>query len=252
MENKTSNGMKENMNENDSISNNMEMDSSPKKRSNKLKKIIIIIVAVLAVLTVIYYFDLIGVVKGNKTVAIVNDDKITRLEVDKRFEQITAIAKEQGVNIDDSDAVATRLRILDELITTKLLAQAAKEAGIESSIDAAQKEIQFIIDQLGDEKIYKEQLDQANISEEEFKNDVAQQLAIQEYISQNVDLESINVTDEEIYAFYEQISAGQENIPPFEIVSSQIASQLLSNKQQEAVEAFVVTLRDNADVETSL
>jgi len=253
MTNQTSNGMNEDINKNNDTLDNITMDLSSKNKSKKVKTIMAIIIAALIILAAVYYFDLSRILSGNKTVAIVNGEKIKMSEIDERFEQITTLTNEQGVNTDDPVvASATRLQILDEIINTKILAQNAKEAGIEIDAEAVEKEIQFIIDQIGDEKTYKDQLYQAGITEKQFKNSVAERLAIQEYISQNVDLESINVTDKEISEFYKQISATQKNVPPLDAISPQIASQLLFDKQQQAVVIFAATLRDTADIETSL
>lgn len=253
MANKISNNMNENMNESNSVPNEEVLDTPPKKKSKKTKIIIAIIVVILIALSAAYYFDLGGVFKGGKVIATVNGEKIVKSEVDERFKQIIALAKGQGVNTDDPENInIARTKALEELIDTKLLFQEAKKAGIVLDDKAADKEIQLIIDQVGDEKTFKEQLSKAGITEEQFKNDITKKLIIQKYITQNVDLKSIKVTNKEISDFYEQISAGQEGVPPLKVIRSQISSQLLSNKQQQAIAAFVKTLRETAKIETSL
>ena len=243
--------MNEKINEVNVASNNEvnEVVSPRKKR----KKIVIIIIAIIIAGAVAYYFDPGNVFTGKKIVAVVNGDKITNSEVGERFEQIIALAQDQGIKTDNpASSVIAKERVLDELIATKLLLQGAEEAGVVIDKEVIDSEIQFIIDQIGDEKIFKDQLNEAGITKEQFRNDIVERLTIREFISQNINLESINVTEKEITDFYGQISEAQENVPPLEAISSQIASQLLSNKQQEAIVAFVATLRDVADIEISL
>jgi HPt (histidine-containing phosphotransfer) domain-containing protein len=58
------------------------------------------------------------------------------------------------------------------------------------------------------------------------------------------------VTEQEIIEVYQNAAAsnGGQPLPPLAEVSAQIEQQLLQNKEQEAIEAYVQSLRAAADI----
>jgi len=125
------------------------------------------------------------------------------------------------------------------------------ESGIEISQEAIDNEIQAAKDQAGSQENYEQQLATANLTEEQLRENIVRQLATREYVFQNVDVNSVTVSDEEIQKFYDDSKVAQPDLPPLDAIRDQAEQQLLTNKQQELINQFIATLRDEADVQTT-
>ena len=99
----------------------------------------------------------------------------------------------------------------------------------------------------------KTQLTVANITEAQLRENIARQIAIQAYLLKNIDSASITVTDKEISDFYTEYSKTQTaKVPSLKDLTAQIKQQITTNKQQVLVNAFILSLRAKAKIETSM
>jgi transcription-repair coupling factor (superfamily II helicase) len=97
---------------------------------------------------------------------------------------------------------------------------------------------------------YKQQLSQQGISYEDQLDSLKENLATQEYLSQAMERESIEVSEEEAQSFYENYKAqSQAEIPSYEEVKSQIVLVIEQEKQQEIINSILQKLRENAQIE---
>ncbi len=98
---------------------------------------------------------------------------------------------------------------------------------------------------------YKQQVEEQGVSYQEQLNKIRQELAIQNYISDNIDNDSIEVTDEETEQFYQdyQDQDTEQEIPSYEEIKPQIISMLEQQKQQELVNSLLQELREQAEIE---
>ena len=121
---------------------------------------------------------------------MVSGASISQSELDARFKQITDQMKTQGTIITEGTDQEKQLKAktLENLINDKILLQNAKKSGIKVTAEEIQKEIKSIIDRVGSEEKFKEQLKSGGMTEEKFKDIVSKQLTIQKYILANIDM----------------------------------------------------------------
>lgn len=187
--------------------------------------------------------------EGAKTLAVVNGEKIKQAEFDVRLNQILSSPQAQALNLDDpSVRDQVEQSVLDEIINTRLLLNAAINAGYTASDEDVQNEYDQIVDRLGSADILAGELEKGGIDDAKFRQNIHDQLIIQQYIDSQVDPASLEVTDDDVNAFYDQIK-DQDGVPPLEDIRSQIEDQLTSEKQQTAVGDIITSLRDGADIE---
>jgi peptidyl-prolyl cis-trans isomerase SurA len=185
--------------------------------------------------------------EGN--VALVNGVAITRETFDSQLAEIIA---SRGGDIEDAEVLLqTKTQILNNLITAELLSQGVLEGGIEIPKEDVDKEIQAIKDQIGSQEAFEEQLVGASLTEEQLRVNITNQLATQVFIRQNVDIEAVTVSEEEVRASYDEAKAAQPELPAFEDFKSQIERQLIFEKQQELIDNFIASLGEKADIETA-
>jgi FKBP-type peptidyl-prolyl cis-trans isomerase (trigger factor) len=192
-----------------------------------------------------------SVMNGDEeAVASVNGEEISKSTFDAQVAQITTSAGQQGIDVENPETQSLiEEQALDTLVNTELLVQGAAGAGITISDEAIEEQFQSIATQIGGEDALRTQISQLGLTEEEVRANIADELAINQYIAVNVDTNALTVSDTEVQAFYDEISAGQEEVPPLETVGGQIEAQLLETKEQDAILALIAELKEVADIE---
>jgi len=154
-----------------------------------------------------------GMEETGKVVARVNGKEIKQSQVDKNLPSVLAAFKEQGADTTDPKVIEQATEsVIEDLIRNEVLFQGAKE-----------------------EKL--------KLTDEEMKP-----LLVQKYLNLNIDVSNLGVTQAEIEAFYKKAGETQGDLPPIDQVTDQIKQQLITQKQQEAVNKFVQSLRDKAEI----
>lgn len=235
----------------------------------------VIIVVVAAILAGAYYFmtknnqtaslgngaeqtagskDLIEMLDLEQTdvVARVNGEALPWKDYEQSVNEVLQGAGSSGLDVKDP-AVQDQIQnqALTALVNTELLLQVARSENIEASDEEVESELENIKTQIGDDKQLDTMLEKFNLTREELRESIGEQIVINQYINQTVSPDSIEVTDAEVQTMYDQVSEnaqGQE-LPPLEEVRGAIESQLKSQKQQELVAAHIETLREGADIE---
>ena len=186
-------------------------------------------------------------------VATVNGEEISREE----FETLEAkVIAGQGVDASILPAeVRTQLQteIINALITQKLLSQAVEDAGITASSTLVDAQLNLVKSQFPDQAAYQQILDTEGLTEAEFKEQISQEIATQEYLQQKLNLSAVTATDAEVQAEYNKVaSSTQETVPPLAEVRTQVAASVIQQKQQQLVLAHVEALKADADIEITL
>jgi len=211
----------------------------------------VIVAIVLFQIFNMFFGDMAGNNQAN-VIATVNGEEITQEELDKSVEQTETLAQLQG--IDTSDPIA-REELQDQALTiiinTKLLIQAAKDSGIEVSDEQIDEQYGAIETQLGGEEALAGQMEQAGLTLEDLREDIAEQIMVDEFIRNNTNMENIEVTQEEIAEVYNQLVEQGQEMPPLDTVGASIAAQIEAQKQQTAITELVDRLRAEADITTS-
>lgn len=190
------------------------------------------------------------VAKVDATVAVVNGVEIKQSAFDTQLAAAISSLSAQGTDTTSTSSVAViRGQVMDSLIANELVAEGVAKAGIKASDADVETQFQTLLTQAGGADKLNEQLKIANLTEAQLRTNIANQLAIQAYLLQNIDSKSVVVTDAEIKKFYDDNSKGQTGVPPLKEVSAQIKQQLTLNKQQVLVNEFIAKLRAAAAVE---
>lgn len=183
-------------------------------------------------------------------IATVNDTKITNGELSAMEARVAA---SQGVDLATLDAEmreVVRASALEELVSQTLLAQASADITVEDS--AVDTEFSAVRSQFETDDAYQDALAAEGFTEATLRDQIRENLRVQAYFDQTLDLDSATASDAEIEAFYnEQSSAlgdGAE-MPPLEELRAQIEQFVIQQKQQEMIAAHLEELRAAASVE---
>lgn len=224
-----------------------ETSASPQD-SGINKTVLSIVVVVILIFGALEFSGKTNIFGGGKALATVNGEKITQSEFDVRLGQILSSPQAQAFNLDDEELRAEiEQQVLDEIINTRLLLQAAANNGFTTTSERVTEEYDLIVERLGGVPELQKELEAGGITENEFLQNIEDQIVIQQFIDDNVDPISLVVSEEDIATFYESIS-GQEGIPPLADIEPQIRGQLASEKQQNAVSELITGLRSTGEV----
>ncbi len=99
-----------------------------------------------------------------------------------------------------------RPHILDHLISTMLIRQQAEALGLAASEEDIDQQYQMFVQQFGGEDILNEQLEQAGMTAEDLRKDIADQFPIQAYVesylAEHISPEDLVFTEEELRSLY--------------------------------------------------
>lgn len=192
-------------------------------------------------------------------IAIVNDEEIDLDEFTTAYEpQLQQAAMMQQQSGQEIDQDQLKKQVADMLISTELLTQAADEKGI----DASDKDVDGLLKQLAEQNGLKTvdeviaAFDEQGFSEEDVREDAADQVRIEAYVEAETNIAPPN--DDELRAQYDTLveqakqQGGEGEIPPFEQVKKQLADQSVAQEQNAAIEKIVKQLRENGNVEIKI
>ena len=118
---------------------------------------------------------------GNRTVATVNDEKITEAELDK------VLQSQYGQSV------------LDTLIVNKIVEQEAEKLDIKLTDEEIEEEYKVYTESYGGEDALKKALESLNMTTEDIKNDIRIYLLTVKVMEDYVDL-----TEEDVKAYFEE------------------------------------------------
>jgi peptidyl-prolyl cis-trans isomerase SurA len=170
--------------------------------------------AVAAILAGAFFLLLSGVgcnTKGSTegVMATVNGRKITRIEVDKYYNNQTADAPQKPT---DEQADTLRLNILKQLVDNEILMQRAEKLGLlatDDEVNAKLAEIKAPFSQADFDK----RLEQRNITLADFKADLRRSITVDKVLNKEV-TSKINISDDDITNYYNQHKAEFNLIEP--------------------------------------
>ncbi|NBD74372.1 hypothetical protein GVX82_05025 [Patescibacteria group bacterium] len=193
---------------------------------------------------------------SSEVIARVNGEPITQGEFDQQMQQAESFISSMG-DADPAQVEQVRAQledsIVDDLINAELLYQEAVAQGFEAGPEAVEGEVQATQEQMGSAEQFSAQLATLGLTEEGFRDLIARQVTIDDYLSAEAGIDEIEVTEEEVQTFYDDAVANFEGEPPsLEEARPQIEQQLINEKSQEIVQALIEELRSEAEVEVLL
>jgi FKBP-type peptidyl-prolyl cis-trans isomerase (trigger factor) len=181
----------------------------------------------------------------------VNGEKIAQSLYQKNYEQLALQAASQGADAaDPATAEQIKKQAIDVLVNSALLKQAARNAGIVVTPEQITERYQGIVDAQGGEEALAARMAELMITKEGLMSDIEDEILIQTHLDTAVDIKSIDVTKEEVDAFYKSVTSNPEvKVPPLEEVRDQVEQEIRYGKQQELIGAYIETLKKDAEVE---
>ena len=197
--------------------------------------------------------------REEEAVAIVNGEAIPRNEFDDLLEVRMEMYQMQMQDMDDEEAAEMmdmlKQHTLDELIAQTVLMQKAEAAGMIADEEAVEEEYRLLKEQYGDEE-FQRALDAQNLTPESLKENIAMQLAVHQFVNERVEDEigedAIEVSNDELKAFYEQYSMQMDDPPEFEEMKPQLEGMVQQEKMQEVTAEIVNRLVEESDIEILL
>lgn len=180
---------------------------------------------------------------GPDVVAEVNGHKITKQDV-QEFQTRTYLWYGQN---------ATEEQALEQMIAETLLYREAEREGYLLTSEEAEQELVTRLALTGKTiEDLKAQLQEVDLSYDEYVLDLPRQLAIENYLDDTVEIPEITLQEAiEFYDEYKESFLRQYPdavFPPFEQAQSQIVELLSQEKQQEAMLLFIEELKEKADI----
>lgn len=152
------------------------------------------------------------------TVAVVNGDKISKADLQAKFDEAVKASGMDVSKLSDDQKLAGYHKLLDDMITEKLLkAKAADIKVTDADVDA---ELANIKKNFPDEKAFEAQLKQAGLDEAKLRAQMKSGLAESKWIKAQIEGKA-DVTDADAEAFYKQ------NLKEFEQPDTIRASHIL-------------------------
>lgn len=182
-------------------------------------------------------------VDADLTVLKVNGEEIKGDKYNSTYTYIKTTMSQQGQ--DTSDINKVKEEVISVLTQQELIQQDAVNRGIEVTDEEAQEEL----DKLTEEQ-YNQVLETNNLTEEEFKKQLINDLVFIKYIEQEFKAE---VTADEIESYYNQLKEQNEELPELDdAVKGEIEALLKSQKQRELLAKRVSELQEDAEIEQLL
>lgn len=182
-------------------------------------------------------------VAEDKSVADVNGTEIKGSKYNALYPQVKMSLQQGGQASGEQDQV--KELTVNMLVEQELIKQAAENQGIEVTGEEVQSEYEAMEEQAGEQLA--SVLDQFHLTEEAFKNQLNNDLLTTKYIESEFDIE---VTDEEVEEYYNQLAEQNDQVGELAEVEDQIREQLTLSKTQEHLQTEVKELREQAEVET--
>ena len=183
-----------------------------------------------------------------QVVATVNGESISQQELDVQVERL-----KQQTNSTSSGQLEEQA--LEQLVSNVLVRQEAEKEGIEITDEEINQEIESLKQSLGEDTSYEEQLKAAGMTQKEHKELLKEQLLTNKYLETQISEDQIEVTDEQLQQAYDQMST-QQDLPSLEKMDEQMKEQLRSQvaqqQQSQLIQELISSLREEADIETSL
>lgn len=189
---------------------------------------------------------------------VINGEEILKEEFTKEFERTKVMVSAQyGIDLEDeeNEALIPQLQqqTMQNLVSQTVLLQEAENQDLNPSEEEIESNLEELKEQLGGEEGYQEALEEDNLTEEDLKDMLSQEAKISQVIENNVDFDSIEVTEEDIENYYEQYTAQmeeqQQEAPPLEAIKEDLKAQIKQQKTQEIEQVYVQNLMDESDIE---
>lgn len=172
----------------------------------------------------------------------VNGDEITGAQYNPIYTQLKMSMHKYGQDVSDLDKL--KEQTIEILIEQQIIEQDAAEKGLEVTKEEVQSEFDSIKEQSGDQLTAA--LDQYQLSEDDFKSQLGNDMITKKYIEKEFDIE---VTEDEVKEYYDKLKEQSSEIGELKDVEGQIKTQLAEQESRDLLQARVEELKGKAEVE---
>ena len=188
----------------------------------------------------------------SEVVALVNDEKIVRSELDSYAKQVATIHNLPVPDKATEERKKFERQILDQIINNILLFQDAESQGITISEEEINSQHSTIVARLGGEEKLNQTLEKAGITAEHLRKDLARQNVIEKYFDFVKEKNEIKATEEEIKAFYDEQVVPQKPDLKLEAIEPQIRRRIEQQKLDYPISEILGNLRKGAEIKILL
>ncbi|GEM_PF-4207452 len=183
----------------------------------------------------------------------VNDRTITRQEYEEQLEEQKQMVGPQLEQVPEEQRemmeAQMEMSLQEQMKSRLVLLEAALDEGIEVTDED--------VDEFADEHLQPGHLDQLveqlGITEEELYDRLREDVAIERLISQKIDEDAEEITEEDMrqhFDMHQQRMEGPDGeVPEYEEVEDQIRMELEQQQEQEIIEQLLQPLMEEADIE---
>lgn len=144
---------------------------------------------------------------AEEVIATVNDEPITG-------DELKVLAYTASGMMDSTKSPSFNMKLLDQMIDRKLMAQEAKAAGVSVPDTLVTNVLDQFVRQFGGEQQVDQMLAPMGLTRDDFRNAIQRDLTIRKYVDEKI-TSSIVVADADVRAFYDQnpdMFAGQDSV----------------------------------------
>lgn len=190
--------------------------------------------------------------QSSDIVASVNDEKITRKELDSFVKQVTTIQKISAPDKQTEEGKNFERQILDQMVNDVLLYQDAGNQGIIMNKEEVDSQYSAIANQVGGEEKLNQAFEKTGMTPDDLRNELIRQGVIEKYLNFVKEKNEITATDEEVKEFYDKQVAPQRPDLAFDAVEPQIRQTLERQKLSLPISEILKNLRQEAEIKILL
>jgi SurA N-terminal domain len=196
------------------------------------------------------FSGLIEKMEAGSPAAKVNGEVISQKDFDSSLNQLLQMASQQGEDPTDQAVIDSyKTQAIDTLVNAELLRQAAIKEGVVASPEAIEARYAEIEGGLGGAEQLAQKMLEFGVTAESLRRDIENEILITDLFKVAVDTASIEVTEEEVNDFYNKAKEMSPELPALEEVRSQVETQVRFEKEQEMINAYLQSLKSEAEIE---
>jgi peptidyl-prolyl cis-trans isomerase C len=140
--------------------------------------------------------------ESSKKVAVVNGTPIVQADLDRGMEGVLQRRARSGAPMDETQLKTARMEVLTNLINRELLNQESKKQKIAVTEEQVNDKLSKIKQRFKGDAEFKDMMSKMKFTEDQIKNQLKEDLAIQSLIDKQV-VEKITITDQEAQSYYD-------------------------------------------------
>lgn len=184
-------------------------------------------------------------IADDEIVAVVDGEEITGKFYNEVYLQEKSINQDiLGENVDLEDV---KTGTIEAIINDIMILHMGEAEGIVITDEEVNEEIKEL-KRYGEEG-YNNLIEQFNFTEESIGHLLRVETTLKQYIDKNIEVE---VSDEEVQAYYEEIVASGEEIPPFENAEKDLEGVIRIDKSKEEARKHIAKFRENVEIEMKI